>query len=158
MSLTPEERAEIEREAARAPARRAAGIEALKIVRKSRGWVPDAELREVADLLGMSHHELDAVATCYSLLFRRPVGRRVILLCDSVVCWMLGADRLRERLEANLGVRLGETTPDGRFTLLPVACLGCCDRAPALLDGEELRTDLTEEAMDGLPAGGGNGP
>ena len=158
MSLTPGERAEIEREAARYPTRRAAGVEALKIVQKARGWVPDEELGEVAAMLGLSPHELDAVATCYSLLFRRPVGRRVLLLCDSVTCWMLGADRLRERLEARLGIRAGQTTPDGRFTLLPVACLGCCDRAPALLAGEELHTGLTEEALEGILGAGGDRP
>lgn len=158
MSLTVQERAEIEREAARHPTPRAAGVEALKIVQKFRGWVPDAELGEVAALLGLSPHELDAVATSYSLLFRRPVGRRVLLLCDSVVCWMLGAERLREVLEARLGVRVGQTTPDGRFTLLPVACLGCCDRAPALLIGQELHTNLTEEALGGILEAGESPP
>ena len=95
-------------------------IEALKIVQRHRGWVSDDGLRDVADILDMTPDELDSVATFYNLIFRKPVGRHVILICDSVSCWIMGYERdpatyLKERL----GIGLGETTADGRFTLLP---------------------------------------
>jgi NADH-quinone oxidoreductase subunit E len=70
------------------------------------------------------------------------VGRHVVLLCDSVSCWIMGYDRLREHLCSNLGVRLGETTSDGRFTVLPIVCLGTCDHAPAMMVDEDLHRDL----------------
>ena len=146
--LTVEERQEIEAELRQFPSKRAASPEALKIVQRHRGWVSDEDLRELARLLDMTADELDGVATFYSLIFRRPVGRHVILICQSVTCWMLGYDRLREHLTARLGIELGQTTPDGRFTLLPVPCLGACDRAPAMMIDEDLHGDLDPQKID----------
>ena len=144
--LSPEERAEIEDEAGRYPTRRAACIEALKIVQRRRGWVSDEAIADLGAALGMTPEELDAVATFYNLVFRRPVGRHVVLLCDSVSCWVMGYGRLRDRLCRDLGVALGGTTADGRFTLLPVVCLGACDHAPALMVDDDLHGDLDPEA------------
>jgi NADH-quinone oxidoreductase subunit E len=117
----------------------------MKIVQRHRGWVSDESLEDIADLLEMSVDELDGVATFYNLLFRKPVGRHVVLLCDSVSCWIMGYDRLRERLCSKLGASLGETTADGRFTLLPIVCLGTCDHAPAMMVDEDLHRDLDPE-------------
>ena len=146
--LSDAERHEIDEELRHYAAPRAASIEALKIVQSHRGWVSDEALRDVAAALGMSVAELDNVATFYNLIYRRPVGKRVILLCDSVTCWILGCDRLRERIRETLGIRPGETTADGRFTLLPMACLGVCEQAPALMVGDELHTRLDEKRLD----------
>jgi NADH-quinone oxidoreductase subunit E len=151
--LTPEERAEIEEEGKSYPTRRALCIEAMKIVQKHRGWVPDEALKDLATLLGMTPDELDSVATFYNLVFRRPVGRHVVLLCDSVSCWIMGYGRLRDRLCTSLGVSLGSTTPDGRFTLLPVVCLGACDRAPAMMVDDDLHGDLDPEVDPGRISG-----
>ena len=96
----------------------------------------------------MTPEELDSVATFYNLLFRRPVGRHVILLCDSVSCWIVGSEQLGEYLTSRLGIGLGETTEDGRFTLLPVACLGTCDHAPAMMVGDDLYRDLEPASLD----------
>jgi NADH-quinone oxidoreductase subunit E len=96
----------------------------------------------------MTVDELDGVATFYSLIFRKPVGRHVVLLCDSVSCWMLGAESLRRRMEQKLGVTLGGTTKDGRLTLLPVVCLGACDHAPVMMVDEDLHRDLDSEKLD----------
>ena len=96
----------------------------------------------------MSRDDLDSVATFYNLIYRKPVGRHVILLCNSVSCWILGYERLRQRLGERLGIQLGETTPDGRFTLLPIVCLGTCDHAPALMIDNDLHRDLTPESVD----------
>jgi NADH-quinone oxidoreductase subunit E len=140
--LSEAERDEIETRLDRYEDRRAASIDALKIVQRHRGWIPDEQLADVARLLEMSPAELDGVATFYNLVFRRPVGRHVILLCDSVSCWIMGYEPLRARLEQALGIGPGETTADGRFTLLPTVCLGACDHAPALMIDETLHEDV----------------
>ena len=147
--LSPEERAEIEEEAKRYPTRRALCIEALKIVQKHRGWIADEALADLGALLGMTPEELDGVATFYNLVFREPVGRHVVLVCDSVSCWIMGYGRLRDRLCGELGVPLGGTTTDGRFTLLPIVCLGACDRAPAAMVDGDLHGDLDPDADPG---------
>lgn len=136
--LTEQEKNEITAEIRQAEHPSAAGIEALRIVQKHRRWVSDASLRDIAEELGMTAAELDAVATFYSFIYRKPVGRHVILLCDSMVCWSLGLNPLYERLSVVLGISFGETTADGRFTLLPASCLGACDRAPAMLVDDDL--------------------
>ncbi len=148
--LTSDERREIEAEMPRYEQKRAACIEAMKIVQQRRGWVSDEALKDVAEFLEMTADELDGVATFYNLIFRKPVGRHVILVCDSVSCWIMGYERLRRALSARLGIELGETTPDGRFTLLPIVCLGTCDHAPALMIDNDLHRDLTPEQLDGI--------
>ena len=148
--LTPEERREIEAEFPHYPSRKALAIDAMKIVQKRRGWLSDESLADVAELLGVTVTELDSVATFYNLLYRKPVGRHVVLVCDSVSCWIMGYERQREHLFERLGIRYGETTPDGRFTLLPIVCLGCCDRAPAMMIDEDLHTGLTPEKIDAI--------
>jgi NADH-quinone oxidoreductase subunit E len=146
--LSDVERTEIEAELRMYPDRRAACIDALRIVQKHRGWVSDEAIRDVAEWVGMSSSEVEAVATFYNLIYRRPVGRRVIHLCDSVSCWIMGGDLVCEHLQKTLGIQMGQTTGDGRFTLLPIPCLGACDRAPAMLVGRELHVDLAPETID----------
>lgn len=148
MTLTAEEKRRIAAEQQRYPDPRAACVEALAIAQRSRGWISDETLRELADHLGMTADELDGVATFYNMIFRRPVGRHVIFLCDSVSCWVMGEETMRAHLQRRLGIDFGQTTPDREYTLLPVACLGACDHAPALLLDRELHDDLTEEKID----------
>jgi NADH-quinone oxidoreductase subunit E len=148
--LSPEERQEIEAEFGHYPDKRALTIDAMKIVQKHRGWVSDEALKDVSEILGVSVSELDSVATFYNLIYRKPVGRHVILVCDSISCWMLGYDRLRDHLTSRLGVKMGETTADGRFTLLPIVCLGTCDHAPAMMVDEDLHRDLDTEKVDSI--------
>ena len=148
--LTEEVRAEIAAQIQKYDHKRAGSVEALKIVQKHHGWLSDEHLRDVARLLDMTPDELDAVATFYSLIFRRPVGRHVILICDSVTCWIMGYEKILARLKNSLGIELGETTPDGRFTLLPVACIGLCDHAPALIIDNDIHGDLDEEKIDDI--------
>lgn len=150
--LTAEERQEIESELQHYAYREAAAVEALKVVQRHRGWVTDEGLQDVAELLGQTPAELDSVATFYNLVYRRPVGRHVILICDSVSCWLMGYDNLREYLAGRLGIGLGETTADGRFTLLPNACLGACDQAPVLMIDDDLYGNLDREKIDALLA------
>jgi len=151
--LSDEERREIEAEIAIYAQKRSACIDALKVVQQHRGWVSDEALDDLAEVLDMTPAELDSVATFYNLIFRQPVGRHVILICDSVSCWLLDYETLLDHLKARLGIDLGETTPDGRFTLLPSVCLGACDRAPVMMVDEDLHVDLTPEKIDQVLAG-----
>lgn len=146
--LSDVERKEIEAELAHYEYKRAACIEALKILQRHRRWISDEGLRDLAQILDMSVDELDNVATFYNLIYRQPVGENVILLCDSISCWLMGYERVRNHLQERLGIGLGETTADDRFTLLPMVCLGTCDHAPAMMIGEELYRDLDEEKID----------
>jgi NADH-quinone oxidoreductase subunit E len=146
--LTDEEKRQIESHIADYPRRRAACIEGLKVIQEQRGWVSDEAIEELAAFLDMSPHELDSVATFYNLIFRRPVGRHVILLCDSISCWVMGYEKLVDHLQEKLGIGFGETSDDDRFTLLPMCCLGTCDHAPALMIDEDLHRDLTIEKLD----------
>jgi NADH-quinone oxidoreductase subunit E len=136
--LNETERHEIEHEIGHYPDARAASIEALKVVQKHRGWVPDGAIGPVAAMLGISAADLEGVATFYSLIFRHPVGRHVIKICDSIACHLTGFDELRDAIMAATKVGLGETTQDGRFTLLPICCLGACDRGPCLMIDDDL--------------------
>jgi len=145
--LTAEEKHEIEKAISLVPVRKAAGIEALKIVQERRKWVSDENLKDVADFMEMSPEELDSVATFYNLIFRKPVGRHVILLCDSISCWVMGYESILEHLTKQLNIKYGETTPDGRYTLLPNCCLGTCDCAPALMIDNDLYRNLTVDQL-----------
>jgi NADH-quinone oxidoreductase subunit E len=142
--LSPAEAKEIEHELAHYEQPSAATIEALKIVQKHRGWVSDEAVKDIAEKLGTSAADVDSVATFYNLIFRKPVGRHVIFQCDSVSCHIMGADGLRAKLESKLGVKMGQTTADKRFTLLPIVCLGTCDRAPAMLVDQDLHRNLED--------------
>jgi NADH-quinone oxidoreductase subunit E len=146
--LNADEKHEILAEAAHFEQPRAAVPDALKVVQRRRGWVSDEDLRDVAEVLGMTPAEVDSIATFYSLIFRRPVGRHVILICDSVSCYVTGYETVRDHLAQRLGIGLGQTTADGRFTLLPAACLGLCEQAPAMMIGDDVHGNLTPEKVD----------
>jgi len=151
--LTEEEKTKIEAEIRENEQKQAACIGALKIVQAHRGWVSDEAIKDISELLDMTPDELDGIATFYSLIFRRQVGRHVILICDSVSCWIMGYENILDRLKNRLGIELGETTPDGRFTLLPVACIGLCDHAPAMIIDKDIHGDLDEEKIDDILSG-----
>lgn len=149
-ALSNEEIEAIEAEIAHLPDRQSAAIEALQIVQAKRGWVTDESLNAVARLLDMSSAELDSIATFYNLIFRKPVGRHVILVCDSVSCFVMGCDGVRAVVAEHLGIELGQTTNDGRFTLLPIVCLGACDRAPVMMIDDELIGDVRADEVPKL--------
>jgi NADH-quinone oxidoreductase subunit E len=146
--LSNEERAEIEAEIEHYPNKQAVCIDAMLIVQRHRGWVSDEALRDIGELLSMSNADLDGVATFYNLIRRKPVGKHIAMLCDSVSCWIMGCDDLRRHLCDSLGIPVGGTTADGRLTLLPIVCLGACDRAPAMMVDGELYTDLDRGRVD----------
>ena len=146
--LTTEEIKEIEHAIKLVPYKKAASVEALKVVQEHRRWVSDESLRDVAKFLDMSPEELDSVATFYNMIFRKEVGKHVILVCDSISCWVMGYENLRDQLFNRLGIKYGETTPDGLFTVLPNCCLGTCDCAPALMIDSDLYRNVKIEQLD----------
>ncbi len=145
--LSAEEKTEIDLEVAKFEYKQAASIEALMIVQHHRGFVSDDAIKDIALHLEMSPTELDSIATFYNLIYRKPVGRYVIRICDSVSCYIMGYDQLREKIKDQLEIDLGQTTADGLFTLLPAQCLGTCDRAPAFMINDELFRDLNVDRV-----------
>lgn len=145
--LHAEDRTAIEHETHRYEDARAVSITALKLVQKRHGWVPDAAIPAIAAALGIPASDVEGVATFYNLIFRRPVGRHVIKICDSVACFLTGYDEVRDAFSKHLSVGLGETTADGRFTLLPICCLGACDKGPVLMIDDDTHGDVAPDAV-----------
>jgi len=150
--LSAEEIAEIEHEMTLYPDKRAVGLEALKIVQKHEGWVSDESLLGIAKYLDIPVADLEGVATFFNLVYRQPVGKNVILFCDSVSCWIMGCEGMKDHIKERLAIDYGETTEDGEFTMIPVPCLGDCDRAPVMMVGPDLHRNLTAEKIDSIIA------
>jgi len=140
--LSEAEHAAIEHEMHHYEDPRAASIEALKIVQKARGWVPDGAADAIGEILGIPASDVEGVATFYSQIFRQPVGRHIIRVCDSMTCYVGGHESVVSEMQKQLGIGLGQTTSDNRFTLLPVCCLGNCDKAPALMIDDDTFGDV----------------
>lgn len=149
-ALSAAERSAIEHEMHHYEDPRAASIEALKIVQKARGWVPDGAADAIGELLGIPASDVEGVATFYSQIFRQPVGRHIIRVCDSMTCFIGGHESILEALQRQLGIAPGQTTADGRFTLIPVCCLGNCDKAPALMIDDDTFGDVRREGIAAL--------
>jgi NADH-quinone oxidoreductase subunit E len=148
--LTEEEKREIISEIKQYPYPAVACIDALKIIQHHRGWVSDESVKEIAQIIGISNEDVDSIATFYSRIYRKPVGRNVILICDSVSCMIMGYESVYEYISKKLNITFGETTTDGRFTLLPVSCLGDCDNAPAMMINNDHFNRLTIEKVGQL--------
>jgi NADH-quinone oxidoreductase subunit E len=146
--ITDEEKKAIEAGIHEGEPRRIAVSDALSIVQKRTGWISDEEVIEIASFLEMTPAEVDSIATFYNLIFRRPVGRHVILICDSVSCYVMDYKKIKAHLEKRLGVPLGQTSSDNRFTWLPVACLGHCEIAPVFMIDGKIFGNLNEEKVD----------
>ena len=151
--LDEAERAAIEQEMHHYEDPRAASIEALKIVQQARGWVPDGAADAIGDILGIPASDVEGVATFYSQIFRQPVGRHIIRVCDSMTCYIGGHESVLEKIRGQLGISPGQTTADNRFTLLPVCCLGNCDKAPALMIDDDTFGDVTADSVTALLEG-----
>jgi NADH-quinone oxidoreductase subunit E len=130
----------------------AATIEALKIVQEHRGWVSDDALKAAAVVVGVTPTQMEAVATFYNLIFRQPVGRHVIMICDSISCYLTGYEQILAYLKKTLEIEFGQTTLDNRFTLLPICCLGNCDNGPAMRVNSDYHGRLTPERVDAILA------
>jgi len=150
--LSDDERREIEGSLPHYPDRPSASATAMRVVQRHRGWLSDEALEDIAAFLEVTVEDLDSRATFANMLFRQPVGRHVVLVCDSDCCYVMGYERLVAHIAERLGVGLGETTPDGRFTFLPIVCLAHCDHAPAMQVDGDLHGDLTPERVDEILA------
>jgi len=125
-------------------------IDVMMALQNHYGYLSDEALEEGARLLDMTPLELEELATFYEFIFREPVGKYVIHVCDGIVCWMNGHQRVIDYLSAKLGIRPGATTSDGLFTLLPVCCIGYCDRSPAMLVNRMPYGPLTPQRIDAI--------
>lgn len=149
-ALSETERSAIEHEMHHYEDPRAASIEALKIVQKQRGWVPDGAIHAIAAVLGIPASDVEGVATFYSQIFRQPVGRHIIRVCDSMTCFIGGHESVFGAIQQQLGIAPGQTSADNRFTLLPVCCLGNCDKAPALMIDDDTFGNVSAAAVGQL--------
>jgi NADH-quinone oxidoreductase subunit E len=141
----------LEQHIAAAVTQREAAVTVMKEIQRHYGWLTDEALREAAQLLGLTPLQVEELATFYEMIYRRPVGKRVIHVCDSISCWAMGGESLLQQLAAHLGIAVGETTGDGMFTLLPCACLGNCGEAPTIMIGDNIYGRLTlEKALEVL--------
>lgn len=145
--LSAEELSAIEHEVSIMETRESAGIEALKVVQQRRGWISDDSLLAIAQCLRISSAQLEGVATFYNLIYRQKVGHYVIHLCDSISCHLTGYDEILSVIKRHLNIEYGQTTADGQFTLLSNACLGSCDKSPAMMINSEHYQSLTPETV-----------
>jgi NADH-quinone oxidoreductase subunit E len=150
MSLSDDEIRQLDGILRHYPDRRAAAATAMRLVQARRHWLSDEAMVDLGEYLGVTVAELDSIATFGNMVFRKPVGRHIVLVCDSFACWSLGYAELRAAVEAELGVGMGQTTADGRFTLLPIVCLAACDRGPAMMVDDELHGPVSPDQLAGI--------
>ena len=147
-------RERIEALAAQYPTRRGALLPALHLVQRESGHISHDAMRELAELLELRPNEVLEVVSFYNMFDTEPRGRHRVHVCTNLPCSLRGARGLLRSLEAHLGVRAGETTPDGRITLDHEECLGACGYAPMLRIGdtyyEDLDADAARRLIDGL--------
>jgi NADH-quinone oxidoreductase subunit E len=120
-------------------------VDVLWELQKKRGWIDDEAVKLAARECDLTPLEVDEVATFYNLLLRSPAGRTTIFVCDSISCELCGAGKLIDALSAELGIQMGEVTPDGEIGLLPIVCLGHCEKAPCLMAGETIHGPLATD-------------
>lgn len=143
---------EIERLAARYPSRRSIMLPVLWMVQQQEGWISQQAMAEVADVVGTTVAEVYEVVSFYTMFQQRPVGRHHIALCDTLACAICGAMEVAEYLKTKHGIEKKKVTPDGRFSLEFVECIGACSIAPAMLVGETLHGNLTPDGIDAILA------
>ena len=132
-------------------------LPALHAAQAQVGYLPEPALADVADALGVPLTEVAAVATFYSMFHTERIGRHIVRVCTNLSCQLNGAGPVLDRLRARLGIRPGETTPDGRVTLEIAECLAACEEAPVLLADADRVARVTPEAVDGLVRALGDG-
>lgn len=158
--FTPENRKRAKALIAKYPAGRQASavVPLLDLAqRQNGGWLPRAAIEYVAALLEMPVIRVWEVATFYTMLNLKPVGRHLVQLCTTTPCWLMGSDAILEACEKTLGIGLGQTTEDGAFTLVEVECLGACANGPMMQVNDDYYEDLdpksTAAILEALRAG-----
>lgn len=148
MLLSEKQITQLKRRVRETPHPREMVLDVLHAIQDANGWVSDEGIELAAIILGLSPLQVEEIATFYDKIYRRPVGRKVIHICDSICCWSRGSETLMLRLQQLLGIAAGETTTDGMFTLLPTCCLGACADAPALRIGKTLYGKVAPEQLE----------
>lgn len=147
--MLPEElQQRLAREIAQGEHPREKAIDVMYALQGYYGYLSDEAVNDACRLLGMTPLEVEELATFYDFIYRQPVGKHIIHVCDGVVCWMHHEHSVFDYLCRKLGVGVGETTPDGLFTVLPTACIGDCQHAPSMLINGEFYGSLTPERID----------
>src|SRR5438105_5007833 len=136
--------------AARYPAARSAVMPALYIAQDEEGYITQDALEAVAEAIGMTVDDVKSIATFYTMYYQRPPGKKVIKVCTSISCYLRNCDALVERLEHRLGIKRGETSDDGNYTLLTAECLASCGTAPVLQVNDEFVENVTPDMLDAL--------
>jgi len=136
--------------AGRYPVARSAVMPSLYIAQQEEGYITQEGLQAVADAIGMTVADVESVATFYTMYLQQSPGKKVIKVCSSIACYLRNCDALVEHLEQRLGIKRGETTPDGNYTLETVECLASCSSAPALQVNGQFVENVTLEAADAL--------
>ncbi|HZU67459.1 MAG TPA: NADH-quinone oxidoreductase subunit NuoE [Ktedonobacteraceae bacterium] len=134
--------------ASRYPVARSAVMPALYIAQQEEGYITQEALQAVAEAIGMTVDDVESVATFYTMYYQRPPGKRVIKVCTSISCYLRGCDKLVEHLEQRLGIKRGETTADGNYTLMTTECLASCGTAPVLQVNGQFVENVTPEQAD----------
>lgn len=143
---------EFERMKARFPAgfESSLTLPCLRRIQEERGYVADEDIDLLVDYLGVPRIQIEEVLSFYTQLRRRPIGRWHLQACRNVSCSLRGAERLIELLQSRLGIRSGQTTPDGRFTLSTVECLGSCGTAPVVMVNDAYHENVDAAKLDAL--------
>ncbi len=136
----------LEQRVTNAATNREAAVDVMKELQRHYGWLTDEAVEEASQLLGLSPLQVEELATFYEMIFRRPVGRHVVHVCDSISCWASGGETLLKSLAYLLKIEPGSTTTDGAVTLLPCSCLGNCGEAPCMMIDEKQYGRMTPEA------------
>ena len=150
MAFSEETRAAFERMLIRYPTREAAILPTLHLAQREFGFLSAEAISYVAALLGFAPAQIEGVATFYTMYNRKPVGKYHLQICRNLSCSLMGAEHLIERVSKKIGVKPGQTTADGRFTLSTVECLGSCGTAPVMQVNDDYHEDLTEESIDAI--------
>lgn len=143
---------EFERMKARFPAgfESSLTLPCLRRIQEERGYVADEDIDLLVDYLGVPRIQIEEVLSFYTQFRRKPIGRWHLQACRNVSCSMRGAERLIELLQSKLGIRSGQTTPDGRFTLSTVECLGSCGTAPVVMVNDAYHENVDAAKLDAL--------
>jgi NADH-quinone oxidoreductase E subunit len=132
------------------PQKRSALIPMLILAQREFGWVTPDAIRYIAEYLGLSASDVESVASFYTMLHLRPIGRHEILVCTNIACMLSGSDAIEETLKDTIGTGFGRTSSDGEFTLIEAECLGSCTTAPVIQVDGEFHENLTPERAAGL--------
>lgn len=130
------------------PRQRSALIPALQLAQKEAGYLTAEVVCEIANMFSLTPNEVNEVASFYTMLFKKPVGKYVIQVCTNISCLLCDAEGIMDHLTRRLGIKPGETSPDKKYTLLEVECLGSCGTSPVVQINEDYHEDLTPEKLD----------